>query len=200
MIEGDKEFLQNPRTRIPFHCIRKYARLVALGSCASVIICIQNTQAATLFFDDQTAASSYGFSAKATGFKGDALKYFTKVNGHTYTIGNVSSQGNDIPNSTNISLQNVNDDTHPTMGAFPQGSLGWSFDGSSTANPTYTFTVFAGGKYYYPDERSYSITITVDGKGLGTVNTNTSSDWHPTHFNKIPFNKNSKIDVVLKPL
>ena len=163
------------------------------------IACPLNSHAATIRFDDQTAASSYGFSAKATGFANDALKYFTKVGTHTYTINNVSNQGEEIPNSTNISLQNVNDDSHPTDGKFPAGSIGWSFDGTNVHNPTYTFTVFAGGKYYYPEERSYTITLTVDGKQHPPVKTNTGSDWKPTLFNKVSFNKNSKISVTLAP-
>ena len=177
----------------------KYRLVSCCSVCFTLLSSIFSAQlnAASIFFDDQTAIASYGFSAKAAGFTAGALTYFTKINNKTFDILNTNIAGNYLPVSTNISLQSVNDDTHPTIASFPQGSIGWSFDGDTAARPTYTFTVFAGGMFYYEGEASYQIQLNVDGTQLPPTTTNPSTNWAPSLFHKVPFNKNSKITVII---
>ncbi len=151
--------------------------------------------AASIFFDDQTAATNYGFSAKADGFEDNSLKHFTKVNDKTFTILNKRVAGHYIPVNVSMSLQSVLDDDHPKKASFPEGSIGWSFDGTNAADPTYTFVVYAGGKYCYVDESSYQIHLSVDGVELHSTTTHPSTNWGRSLFHKVSFNKNSKITV-----
>ena len=177
------------------------ASVMAFGITSLLSFVSAPVQGATLTFDDQTASHSYGFSAKAgVGGNGPSINdliKFEKINGRTFTI-NQSRQG--LPYSTNIQLQNVNNDTVPTDGNFPAGSIGWSFDGNSNTTPTYSFTLFAGGKFYYPQEYKYTLTITIDGKHSCTVTTNPTTNWDGGFVicHKLPFNKGSHIQATLK--
>ncbi|WP_257254248.1 MULTISPECIES: hypothetical protein [unclassified Endozoicomonas] len=156
--------------------------------------------AADVVFRDETVGIGYGFSAKADGFEYSALTHFRKVSGLSVTLDAVEKSGVYVPINTNISLQNVNDDTHPTDAKYPQGSVGWSLDSPDVYRPTYTFTVFAGGKFYYPDEQSYQISLSVDGREYGPVVTDPQSNWSPTYFNAVPFAESSRLTIVLSPL
>ena len=177
------------------------ASVMAFGITSLLSFVSAPVQGATLHFDDQTASHSYGFSAKAgAGANGPGINnliQFEKINGRIYTINN-NPQG--LPDSTNIQLQNVNNDTVPTDGNFPAGSIGWSFDGNSTTTPTYSFTLFAGGKFYYPQEYKYTLIVTVDGKHSCSVTTNPTTNWDGGFVicHKVPFNQSSRIEVILK--
>ena len=172
-------------------------------SITSLLSFVATTHGASIHFDDQTASHSYGFSAKAgAGAHGPSISdlvQFEKISGRSFTI-NSNPQG--LPDSTNIQLQNVNNDTVPTDGDFPTGSIGWSFDGGTLTSPTYSFTLFAGGKFYYPKEHKYTLTVTIDGKHSCTVTTNPTSNWDGGFVicHKIPFNHGSRIQVTLKAL
>ncbi|WOG28348.1 hypothetical protein [Endozoicomonas sp. 8E] len=156
--------------------------------------------AADVVFRDETVGIGYGFSAKADGFEYSALTHFRKVNGLSVTLDSVEKSGVYIPVNTIIGLQNVNDDVHPTDAKHPMGSVGWSLDSPDVYKPTYTFSVFAGGRFYYPDEQPYLITLSVDGREYGPVKTDSQSSWSPTFFNNVPFAESSRLTIVLSPL
>ncbi|WP_257280795.1 MULTISPECIES: hypothetical protein [unclassified Endozoicomonas] len=161
---------------------------------------LSTTFAAEVTFRDETVGMSYGFSATAPGFEHNALRYFRKVGGLAVTIDSVINSGVYLPVSTNISFQNVNNDLHPTDARYPQGSVGWSFDSPDVYQPTYTFTIFAGGRFYYPNEQPYMITLSVDGRDYGPVKTNEQSNWSPTYFSKVSFSDSSKMIITLSPI
>ncbi|WP_422472949.1 hypothetical protein [Endozoicomonas sp. ALB032] len=156
--------------------------------------------AADVVFRDETVGLGYGFSAKADGFAYSGLTHFRKVNGLSVKLDFVEKSGVYIPVNTNIGFQNVNDDAHPTDARYPQGSVGWSLDSSDVYKPTYTFSVFAGGRFYYPDEQPYQVTLSVDGKEYGPVKTDSQSNWSPTYFHNVPFAESSRLTIVLSPL
>ncbi|WP_422135874.1 hypothetical protein [Endozoicomonas sp. ALD040] len=156
--------------------------------------------AADVVFRDETVGLGYGFSAKADGFAYSGLTHFRKVNGLSVKLDFVEKSGVYIPVNTNIGFQNVNDDAHPTDARYPQGSVGWSIDSSDVYKPTYTFSVFAGGRFYYPDEQPYQVTLSVDGKEYGPVKTDSQSNWSPTYFHNVPFAESSRLTIVLSPL
>ncbi|WP_252177591.1 hypothetical protein [Endozoicomonas sp. 4G] len=150
-------------------------------------------------FRDETVGSGYGFSAKAPGFAHDSMRYFRKVNGLSVSLDNVIKSGVYIPINTIIDLQNVDNDLYPTDAKYPEGKVAWSIDSPDVYEPTYMFTVFAGGKFYYANERTYQITLTVDGRDYGPVKTDKQSNFSPTYFKKVPFSESSKLTITLSP-
>ncbi|WP_422135453.1 hypothetical protein [Endozoicomonas sp. ALD040] len=161
---------------------------------------LSTASAAEVTFRDETVGLGYGFSAVAAGFQHNAFRYFRKVGGLKATLDSFIKSGVYLPISTSISLQNVNNDLHPTDARYPKGTVAWSLDSPDVYKPTYTFSVFAGGIFYYPDEQPYMITLSVDGRDYGPVKTNRESNWSPTRFERVPFSDSSDVVITLSPI
>lgn len=82
---------------------------------------LSTASAAEVTFRDETVGLGYGFSAIAAGFQHNAFRYFRKVGGLKAALDSFVKSGVYLPVSTSISLQNVNNDLHPTDARYPQG-------------------------------------------------------------------------------
>ena len=154
-------------------------------------------QAATIHFNDETTGG-YGFSAKAGGFKNNALGNFVKVGHKSFELDSVTKNGHDIPKTTTIALQNADHDRVPTNQAYPAGTFGWSYDGGGLENPTYTFTLFAGGKFWFEGEQCYVLSFSVDNGKSYSVATNPHTDKNPKLVNRVLFRDSSTVVITLR--
>ena len=149
------------------------------------------------FEDETTYTYGYGFSAKATGFKDNALTFFTKIHNNRYQLELEDKGRAKIPVNALIELQNSDSDGHPTVSAFPKGRVSWVYDGGIPDYPLYKFTVSAGGALKPDDGKLYQILLEVDGTKYGPRQTSVKQYWDPVDYPNVPFHKKSHLKIIL---